>query len=143
MFLIFEVNYLAKKCDFMPKNDIDAAYADMFANQFTDIYNAASAIFLSTNSTDQITSPNSTLFNVTIPLTLKRLEARIIENGCGVIAGRYISYADIFMADILDVLGDKKESVLSAYPNVKALDIKVRAMPKIATWILNRPKTLI
>ena len=125
----------------MPKNDLDAAYADMFANQFTDIYNAASAIFLSSNSTGQNNSLESTLYNATIPLTLKRLEARIIENGCGVIAGRYISYADIFLASILDVLGDKRDSVLSSYPNVKALDIKVRSMPKIAAWILKRPKT--
>ncbi len=137
---MLKVNFLAKKCDFMPKNDIDAAYADMFANQFTDIYNAASEIFLSANSS-QTSAGNSTLFNGTIPLTLKRLEARIIENGCGVIAGRYISYADIFMASILDVLGNARDSVLSSYPNVKALDIKVRSMPKIATWILNRPKT--
>jgi glutathione S-transferase len=134
------VNYFAKKCDLIPKNHIEAAYADMYANQFTDIFNVASAIALNSNST-QSTASNSTLFNVTIPLTLKRLEARIIENCCGVIAGRHISYADIFMASILDVLGKARDGVLSYYPNVKALDIKVRSKPRIAAWILKRPQT--
>ena len=136
------MNFFAKKCNYMPKNEIDAAYADMFANQFTDIFNAVAPILLSTNASQDALS-NSTVFMVTIPLTLTRLEARIVQNGHGLIAGRSISYADIFLASIMDVLGNMRDSVLSAYPNVNALFVRVRSMPRIATWILNRPNTNI
>ena len=134
------MNYIARKCDFVPRHDIEAAYADMFANQFTDIYNVASAAFLDTNATSQAIT-NANLLNTTWPLTLKRAEARILANGCGVLAGRDISYADIYLSTILDLVGNKRDNLTMAYPNVKALDARVRAMPKIADWIKNRPVT--
>ena len=134
------MNYIARKCDFVPRHDIEMAYADMFANQFTDIYNAASAAFLDTNATSQAIA-NANLLNNTWPLTLKRAEARILANGCGVLAGRDISYADIYLSTILDLVGNNRDNLIMAYPNVKALDARVRAMPKIANWIKNRPVT--
>ena len=137
-----KVNLIAKKCDFVPRNEIEVAYAEMFSHQFTDVFNLANAAFMNANSTNQTNI--LTVLNATLSLTLKRVEERIIANplGCGVIAGRDISYADIYLSAILDLVGNQRDNVTMPYPNVKALDARVRSMPKIAEWIKNRPVTV-
>ena len=115
----------------------------MFSQQFNDVYNVASAAFMNATSTNQTNFSPVTALNGILPLTLKRTEERIIANCNGVIAGRDISYADIHLSAILDLVGNQRDNITMSYPNVKALDARVRTMPKIAEWIKNRPITNI
>ena len=42
---------MAKKCHLIPKNDIQAGFADMYANYFTDIFNSIAAFNQTTDAT--------------------------------------------------------------------------------------------
>ena len=122
----------------MPRDELDAAYADMYAHQFSDVFNLAAAAQFETDPTLKKQKTDA-LFNTTWPNNLKAFEARLIANGCGVIAGKDISYADLYLSTLLDFIGPKKDEILKAYPNIVALDKRVRALPKVAEWIAKRP----
>jgi glutathione S-transferase len=157
---------LAKKCCLIPRDDIQAGYADMYVHYFTEMfdlissYTMESVIFLIFYLTIYLLmlrlndknkkfqdaalkqSKYNTLVNTTWPLFLSRVEARIIaNNGCGVIAGWDISYADLYLVSVLDFYKTQFSGNLDAYPNVKALDARVRALPKVAAWLSTRPIT--
>ena len=142
------MNYFAKKCGLIPKDDIDAAFADMFALQFTDVFNVISAITINPNnltSSKQLESYNS-FFNSIWTLTLNKTEERIKANKYKVIAGKEISYTDLYLSSLLDLAATPgtnrtRNEFLNIYPNIKNLDIKVRSLPRIAKWLITRPKT--
>ncbi len=132
---------MAKKCCLIPKNDIQAGYADMYAHYFTEIFDLIGAYNFEQDPTLK-TQKYNTLVNTTWPLFLQKVEARIIaNNGCGVIAGNDVSYADLYLVAILDNYYKIFNGNLDAYPNVKALDARVRAIPKVAAWLASRPNT--
>lgn len=129
----------------MPNDEIEEAFANMFALQFTDVFNAYSSIALETNKTAQ-SIKYAAFFSGIWTLTLKRTDERISANKHGLIAGRKISYADIYLSTMLDYplspnTGRTREEFLSIYPNIKIVDTKVRSLPRIAKWVLNRPQT--
>ena len=131
---------MANKFCLVPRDDLDAAFADMYANQLHDLYQLVNDAYFERDPVKQKLLQD-TLFNTTWPNNLKAFEARLITNGCGVIAGKEISYADIYLSSMLDFLGPKKEEILRAYPSVNGLEARIRALPKIAEWIAKRPKT--
>ena len=131
---------MANKFCLIPRDEIDAAFADMYAEQLHDIYQLVNdANFESDPAKQKILLEN--LFNTTIPNNLKVFEARLVTNGCGVLAGKEISYADIYLSSMLDFLGTRKDEILRSYPSVHALDARIRALPKISDWLAKRPKT--
>lgn len=86
-----------------------------------------------------LANTSQALFTSTWPNNFMFFEKRLIANGNGFLAGDSLSWADIFLSQITDFLYDKKTSFLANYPNVKALDARVRSMPSIAKWISTRP----
>jgi glutathione S-transferase len=145
--IFFKVNLLAKKCDLLPDDDIEAAYADMFALQFTDVFNAFGQILFDTPNNQS--ARFNEFFNGIWSLTMNRTEERIRSNAkhnCKVIAGKDLSYADIYLSSILELASAKgtnrtREQFLDAYPYIKQVDIKVRSRPGIARWLMTRPIT--
>ena len=141
------MNLLAKKCDLLPDDYIEAAYADMFALQFTDVFNAFGQILF--DPTNNQSARYNDFFNGIWSLTMNRTEERIRSNAkqnCKVIAGKDVSYADIYLSSILELASTKgtnrtREQYLDAYPNIKQADIKVRSRPGIARWLMTRPRT--
>jgi hypothetical protein len=125
----------------IPRDDIQAGYADMYAHYFSEMFDLISSYYFETDAQLKQSKYN-TLATVTWPLFLSRVEARIIaNNGCGVIAGYDVSYVDLYLVSILDFYKTLFGGNLDAYPNVKALDARVRALPKVAAWLATRPAT--
>ena len=81
------------------------------------------------------------LFEETLPNFLKIFENIIIMNHSGFLVTSGLTWADLFLVNIFDFLGDKKAAILANFPRVKALDENVRAVPRIADWLAKRPKT--
>ena len=130
---------MAKKCCLIPKNDVQAGYADMYNHYFTEMFDLIGGYNFEPNATlkDQ---KLIALVNMW-PIFLQRVEKRIIANGCGVIAGNDISYADLYLVSILDNYYKQFGGNMTGYPNTKALDDRVRALPKVAAWLASRPVT--
>lgn len=99
----------------------------MFNSRF-DAYNTA----LMANKTDS-------LLTTTWPAQMAIFEKRLVDTNTGFLSGESLSWADIFLSQITDFLYDKKDALLANYPNVKALDARVRTIPRIAKWISSRP----
>ena len=81
------------------------------------------------------------LFEETIPNILKTLEGKISKNGSGFLAASGLTWADLYLYNILEWTGDKKAALLANFAHVKALDEKVASHSKIADWLAKRPKT--
>jgi glutathione S-transferase len=81
------------------------------------------------------------LFNETLPNNLRLFEERIKKSGSGFLAASGLTWADLHMINVLEWLGDKKETALENFRLVRALDNKVRSIPNIAAWIAKRPKS--
>ena len=114
----------------------------MYVHYFTEMFDLLAAWNLEQDPNQKLAKYN-TLANVTWPLFLSRVEARIIaNNGCGVIAGWDISYADLYLVALLDQYYKIFNGNLNNYPNISALDARVRALPKVAAWLASRPQTL-
>ena len=79
-----------------------------------------------------------------IPNYVGTLEKLITNNKSsgGWIYGDKVTYADLRVAQICDFIGVVcSADVLDAYPAVKKLKTAVEALPNIAKWIEERPKT--
>lgn len=79
--------------------------------------------------------------NETVPHNLKIFNNRLEKTGSGFLAASGLSWADLYLFNILEFFGDRKDAALANYKHVKALDDNLRANPKIATWLAKRPKT--
>lgn len=77
----------------------------------------------------------------TLPQFLKFFDERAGKSGSGFLAASGLTWADLYLMCILDMMGEKREATLENFKNLKALDQKVRSHPKIAEWLGKRPKT--
>ena len=89
---------------------------------------------------------NKELLEKHIPRYLGILEKLITENKSpgGWIYGNKLTYVDLRIAQICDVLSYycEPDFLNSAFPAVVKVKDAVEALPKIAKWIQERPKTL-
>ena len=80
-----------------------------------------------------------------VPKYFGILNKRIIDNGCseGWIFGQKVTYVDINLALVSDFLISfgGGANMLDAYPAIAKLKAAVEALPNIAKWIQERPKT--
>ena len=84
---------------------------------------------------------NEKLATETLPQNMKIFDERLGKTGSGFFAASGLSWADLHLFNVLEFLGDKRETLIANFKNVKALDEKIRAHPAIATWLAKRPKT--
>ena len=79
-----------------------------------------------------------------LPKYLGVLNKRITDNGSseGWIFGQKVTYVDLYLALVADlVVMFNGANALDAYPAVTKLKATVEALPNIAKWIQERPKT--
>ena len=89
---------------------------------------------------------NKELLEKHLPRYLGILEKLITENKSpgGWIYGSKMTYADLRIAQICDYLSHIcKPDYLNSFPAIVKLKDTVEALPKIAKWIQERPKTQI
>ena len=82
--------------------------------------------------------------NTQLPKYLGILDKRIKDNGSseGWIYGQKLTYIDLRVAVLSNiVVMVSGANVLDAYPDLAKLKATVEALPSIAKWIQERPKT--
>lgn len=77
----------------------------------------------------------------TVPNILKFFDERAGKSGSGFLVASGLTWADLYLICALEHLGEKREATLEHFKNLKSIDQKVRAHPKIAEWLGKRPKT--
>nr|UOU03290.1 glutathione S-transferase sigma 1/4 [Brachionus rubens] len=112
------------------------SYGDLISDLMTELYK----IRFERDEARKAENTKKT-FEEILPNIFKNFENRISKNGTGYLSPSGLSWADLFLVNVLDWLGDKKSLILINYPNIKALDYKTRSNPKILEWIAKRPKT--
>nr|QUF59397.1 glutathione S-transferase GSTS1/2-3 [Brachionus angularis] len=132
--------YLARKFNLAGKGDEEQAIVEMYGDQVSDLINEFFKVYFEKDQTKK-TELNKKLYEEIIPNNLRLFESRIGSTGSGYIAASGLTWADLYLFNILEYLGDKKEQILSSFLNVKALDQRIRANPNIASWLSKRPKT--
>jgi hypothetical protein len=103
------------------RNDLERAYANMYSSQLNDLFDQYAKVlmqFLSTNKSDGL----MTLLTETVPTNLRFFENRLIRNN-GFLAGTELSYADLHLSALLDLLNENKSMVLMSFPNVSNLGL--------------------
>nr|AYN44502.1 glutathione S-transferase S7 [Brachionus rotundiformis] len=123
--------YLARKSGLNGMNSIETALIDMYGAQMGDLFDALGNAFNS-NQTENF-------YKQVWPRNFQFFEDRLAKNGNGFLVGRRLSWADIYLSQFTDFLGDGREEMLKQFPLIKALDEKVRSIPGIANWIQKRP----
>ena len=78
-----------------------------------------------------------------LPKYLGILNKLITNNGAadGWIFGNKVTYVDIRVAQLADLVLQVNPNALDAYPAVAKLKTTVEALPKIAKWIKERPES--
>ncbi|CAF0855834.1 unnamed protein product [Brachionus calyciflorus] len=104
--------YLANEFGLNGRNNIENALIDMCGAQMADLFNSYANII-----------------------------DRLLKNGNGFLVGKKLSWADIYLSQLTDFLGNKKEELLSKFQLINTLDKKIRSIPRISNWIQKRPKT--
>ncbi|KAK0182785.1 hypothetical protein PV327_000884 [Microctonus hyperodae] len=81
------------------------------------------------------------LVKETIPFYLERLDAQVKRNG-GYFIGGKLTWADLVFVALLDYLNFMaKYNIIEKYDNLKMLQDKVLAIPKIKAWVNKRPQS--
>lgn len=111
-----------------------------YADQIFDVQSALISAFLEKDPTRK-QELQQKFFGETLPQNLKLFNDRVSRTGSGYFAASGVSWVDLLMMNTLDYLGDKKTEILAPFKLIQVLDNNVRAMPKIAAWISQRPKT--
>ena len=112
----------------------------MYGAQMNDVYSSIAAIFRQTDPAKQQELVRDLRERI-VPQNLQAAERRIEQSGSGFLVGNSVSWADFYLVTNLEYLGEERDSLLSRFPQVLALDRFIRSIPSISNWIRNRPPT--
>ncbi|ELU08528.1 hypothetical protein CAPTEDRAFT_177140 [Capitella teleta] len=135
--------YLANEFGFIGETDLERARGDMIADYLDDLRAYLMAIHREQNEAKQ--EEMTLKFKELMPGFLENFEKLLKENkgGDGFFVGNKVTWTDVFFASSSSVLERfASPNYLDAYPKLKALVLKVVALPAIADWIKRRPVTL-
>jgi glutathione S-transferase len=112
----------------------------MYGHQLGDLFNQIAAFNNANETQREVLGPR--LFNQTWPLNLGFFETRLIRNGRnGFLVGNKYSWADLFLAELIENIPSSRITLLDNYPQVKNLNFQIRSLPQIREWISTRPVT--
>ncbi len=135
--------YVAEKFGLAGSNEWENAQIASFIDVLDDLYGRMFACYFGGDE-DSRAAAKKQLVEQGLPKYLSILEKRIKANDSpdGWAYGKKLTYADLRVYDIIDtvVLGEKLAS-LDEYPAVKKCNEAVKAQPRIAEWVKNRPQT--
>ncbi|RZC36261.1 GST N domain containing protein [Asbolus verrucosus] len=132
--------YVAKQVKLAGKDDWENLEIDAIIDTLCDIRAKCAPIFYEKDE-EKKKALKETVLNETIPYYLTRLDAIVQKNKGHLALGR-LTWADLYFSSSVPSYTSFAESdVISKYPNLKALQDKVYAIPAIKTWIATRAKT--
>lgn len=132
--------YLAKQFGLAGKDDWEALEIDATVDTINDLRSK-----MATYHYEQDEAVKQTKYDLalkeTLPFYLERLDAQVKNNG-GYFVGGKVSWADLFFVALLDYFNFMaKFNMIEKYENLKALNEKVLAIPKIKAWVDKRPQS--
>lgn len=121
------------------RDEIEQAEVDMYGDQVTDLMNE---MIKARFDADEIRKAQQAqkLEAEIIPNSMRIFDSRLAKSSSGYLASSGITWADLHLFTVLEWMPNR-DKVLNNYKNVKALDQKIRSMPKIAHWLATRPHT--
>lgn len=132
--------FLAERFGLAGSNDFEnaqlAGIIDVMADfmvKLVDLYH--------TKDEEQQVAMKKKLEEEAIPKYWGVLEKMLQKNSSGWMFGEKLTYADLCIADGLDHMARIFPNFFDSYPELGKLKAKVEALPNIAKWIKERPKT--
>jgi len=133
--------YLANQFGFAGKTDLDKLQADMIVDCIVDLTNPLELIFEATEETKKEEVWKN--YEPKMDKHLENLQKLLVANngGDGFFVGDSITWADCIWTGLLYWIRYMKFGPLvDKYTKLAALQRRVEAEPRIAAWILKRPK---
>jgi len=135
--------YLARKHHLAGENVWESALCDMYVDQLGDIGPKLRPARMAANKDDKVKAKEEmdNLMKEAMPDFLKTFEKALTENGSGWLVGKQVTWADLFVAEMMARTAEFIPTLLDAYPHLKAFVAKVHALPAIKAYVDQRPVT--
>jgi len=134
--------YLAREHRLVGGNNLENAQVDEVVDTICDLENAAyTALF--TKDPAAKDEKLGEVLGTKVPETLLRLEKLLTSRGGQFFAGNCLTWADLHFLHFVDqAIGiSNNDQLLEPVPKLKSSVSRVRALPNIAKWLENRPKS--
>lgn len=132
--------FLANKFNLAGSSPLEKAQADMVVDCVTDFFNESVKIFFEKDE-DKKKGLEEKMQNETAPAFIKNMTIILTKNGGQYMVGKGLTWADISISIVMEMMSSKDESVLIKCPPLGDLMKRVHNEPKIKAWIEKRPKT--
>lgn len=118
----------------------EQAEVESYGDLISDLYNEIVKIKFEKDENLKSKLTNR-LYDEIIPKYLQILDEILKRSTTEYLCNSGITWPDLFLYCTLEWLDEKRDFLVDKYPYVKSLEAKIRENPKIAEWIINRPKT--
>jgi len=112
----------------------------MYVDQVTDLLNEMVKVHFESDEAKKA-EITAKFQGEILPKHLTIFETKLNQTNSGYLVGNNLTFADLFLMNILERLGDKKEEILNNFPTIKKHDKIIRAFPNISKWLHSRPVT--
>ena len=112
----------------------------MYAEQLNELYTLLINYHMETNQ-EHKNETKLKLCSVHIPVSMMLMEDKLRTTSTGYLIGDSITWVDLFLYNILEILGQSCSLILEKFCLLKAHFYRIKNMPQIAYWLENRPKS--
>ena len=132
--------FLARRFSLAGSTDLEQFDVDMYVDQVNDLLNDMVKVHFEADEAKKA-ELTTKLQNELLPKHLAIFEAKLNQTNSGYLVGKSLTWVDLFLMNILEWTGDKKQALFDNFPALKKHDETLRALPHIAKWLAARPVT--
>merc|ERR1712018_323156 len=132
--------FLANKFNLAGSTPLEKGQADMIVDFCTDFFNELVKGYFEKDETKK-KELEEKMKNEVAPAFLKNMTTIITSNGGQWLVGKGLTWADIAVSMIIEMMASKDEAILTKCPPLGDLMKRVHSQPKIKAWREKRPKT--
>jgi len=133
--------YLARQFGLAGQNAQEQSLAEMYCDQLHDMGYAFIQDFFNVHQASDAVrqSKLDKYFTETVPTEFARFEAQLERNNTGFLVGQGMTWADLQLFRYLDLLLDKRDSILALFPRIKQLvEDKIEKSSRLTEYLANR-----
>ena len=132
--------YVAEKYGVAGSNDFENAVIASILDAVSDVQHQSYSWFFEKDETKKAELKKD-LDEHTFPAALANFEKFVAGNSHGWLVGSKVTYGDLGVYLLLDMLSHLSPTVLDKFPSLSQLKNRVESLPNIAKWIQTRPQT--
>jgi glutathione S-transferase len=136
--------FLANRFGLVGSNEFEKAEIDMYADLSLDMFTGFTKIYFEKDEVKKAELREKYL-SESIPNALKLFEAKLSKTNTGFLVGNKVSWADVYLHNIVDNLDfpifKKKDAILANFPLVKKHYEAFRIIPSVAKYLAKRPES--